>query len=247
MKEIKPTEVKYIKLGRGGEWEEECIEKTQTVRIGFREVDHALCLAKNWQAIKGYYEGKGRKAGPSTGFVNQIKDFYEADASVLWITFYKRLLWWCFSEPAITLLPDHTKARPAVGGWKSESIDGKTLDVDHLSGKLLRVQGFRGTICGVVESDYVLKKINGQELTPTTQAREALRQLCESVKPLIQHLHWKDFEILVDLIFRQAGWQRVGVIGKTEKDIDIELLSPVLSQRCFVQIKSSSSVGEFEY
>jgi hypothetical protein len=245
-KEVKPSKVRYIKLGHGGEWEEECIEKAHTLRIGFRDADHALCLAGKWKAISKHYQGEGMAEGPANGFANQIREYYEDDGSVLWITFYKRLLWWCFSTPAVTILGDKTKAKEAAGGWKCKDIAGNPLSVDHLSGKLLRVQGFRGTICQVKEAEYVLRRINGQELLETKQAREALSGLCDSLKHLIQHLHWKDFEILVDLIFRQAGWQRVGVIGKTEKAIDLELLSPVLAQRGFVQIKSSSDVEEFE-
>jgi hypothetical protein len=244
-KEVRPSKVRYIKLGQGGEWEEECIEQEHTLRIKFLEADHALCLAGKWKAISKHYQNHGMAEGPANGFANQIREFYEDDGSALWLTFYKRLLWWCFSKPAVRLMKDKTKTKEAVGGWKCKDIDGSLLSVDNLSGKLLRVQGFRGTICQVKEAEYVLRKINGEELPETKQAREALAGLCESLEQLIQHLHWKDFEILVDLIFRQAGWQRLGVLGKTEKALDLELLSPVLGLRAFVQIKSSSDVEEF--
>jgi hypothetical protein len=59
-------------------------------------------------------------------------------------------------------------------------------------------------------------------------------------------LHPKDFEILVDLIFRQAGWQRVSVLGETQKLIDLDLLSPVTSERYAVQVKSKANRAEFE-
>jgi sulfate adenylyltransferase subunit 1 (EFTu-like GTPase family) len=64
---------------------------------------------------------------------------------------------------------------------------------------------------------------------------------------LIQHLQWKDFETLIDLIFTQAGWQRVGDRGKTQKTLDLELYAPVTSERAIVQIKSQSDVKEFEH
>jgi len=48
-----------------------------------------------------------------------------------------------------------------------------------------------------------------------------------AIRPLLQSLWWKDFELLADLIFTQSGWQRTSVLGKTEKSIDLELLSPV--------------------
>jgi hypothetical protein len=37
---IRPTKVRYIKLGEGGEWEKECIEGNGTLRIGFRDTNH---------------------------------------------------------------------------------------------------------------------------------------------------------------------------------------------------------------
>ena len=59
-------------------------------------------------------------------------------------------------------------------------------------------------------------------------------------------LQRKDFETLVDLIFRQAGWQRVGDKGKTQKTLDLELYAPVTGERAIVQIKSQSDLKEFE-
>ena len=67
-----------------------------------------------------------------------------------------------------------------------------------------------------------------------------------SLIPLIQNLTPIDFEILVDLIFRNAGWKRVSVLGKTQKDIDIELSSPVTNETAVVQIKSESSYKTVE-
>jgi hypothetical protein len=54
--------------------------------------------------------------------------------------------------------------------------------------------------------------------------------------PIIKELHPKDLEIFTDLVFRQSGWQRVGVSGGTEKDIDLDLISPVTGERIAVQI-----------
>jgi hypothetical protein len=57
-------------------------------------------------------------------------------------------------------------------------------------------------------------------------------------------LSFHDFELLVDLIFRQAGWQRVSGVGGTQRTIDIELFSPTLG-RAVVQVKSESDARKF--
>ena len=66
-----------------------------------------------------------------------------------------------------------------------------------------------------------------------------------SIKDLIKGLWWNDFELLVDLIFSSSGWQRISVLGKTEKYIDLDVFSPVTQKRAFVQIKSSSNTETF--
>jgi hypothetical protein len=155
--------MRYIKLGHGGEWEKACIEDNHNLRIGFRDTNHAQCLANKWKAVRNKFLQWNHNSATSTHFTNELKAFYTAPENVLWITFYNNLLWWCFSKPVITRLPDKTKIRPAIGGWKCESIDGKRLAFDHLSEKLLRLRMFNGTICTVPESEYVLNKINGSD------------------------------------------------------------------------------------
>jgi len=51
---------------------------------------------------------------------------------------------------------------------------------------------------------------------------------------------------LVDLIFREAGWQKVGETGKTQKTLDLDLFAPVTGENAIVQIKSESDLKEFE-
>lgn len=243
---IVASEVYYIKLGRGGEWERDCIKINQTLRLGYHDVSHQDCKAGNWNAPYNYYIGKKVNRGTARSHTNQIKKFYESDEKVLWITFMDGKMWWCFSKPSIKLLADGSKIRHVIGKWKCKDIQGNELDTDNLSGDLLKIQAFRGTICNVKLKDYVLMKINGRELPEVKAAKEAQELLEQQITSLIKLLHWKDFEILVDLIFRQAGWQRMGVLGKTEKTLDIDLLSPVTRERALVQIKSMSTKKEFD-
>ena len=68
--------------------------------------------------------------------------------------------------------------------------------------------------------------------------------LISAILPVVQNLSPQDFEIMVDLIFRQGGWQRASVIGGTEKDVDLYLYSPTTQDRIAIQIKSRSSAQE---
>lgn len=58
--------------------------------------------------------------------------------------------------------------------------------------------------------------------------------------------HWKDFEILVDLIFRNAGWRRVSVVGESLKFVDMELEEPITGEQYQVQVKSDATIADFK-
>ena len=246
MAKIKATKVLFIKLGEGGKYEKDCIENNQTLRLGYREVDHKLCINQNWDKVHDYFTTEeNSKTFVATSHTNQIKQFYEEDEKTLWITFYANKLWWCFSKPVITLLADKTKTRPVIGKWSDKDINGNVLLAGNISGKLLKTQGFRGTICSVPEQNYALAKINAEQMKEVVEVEQAMFDLKSKLTFLIQNLQWKDFETLVDLIFRQAGWQRVGDKGKTQKTLDLELFAPVTGERGIVQIKAQSDLPQF--
>jgi len=245
MNRIKAKKIIYIKLGRGGKWEKACIEKDQTVRLGFDKTNHKDCLKGNWEAVKKSFRKRGKDKGTATRKTNEIKTFYEEKEDTLWITFYANKMWWCFANSKIKLLKDKSKTRKVIGHWHDKDITGKTLRTDSISGHILQKQAFRGTNNEVKDRKYVLAKINGEKLTEVVEAENARIKLETKLGELIKKLHWKDFENLIDLIFRQAGWQRLGEVGKTAKTLDLDLFSPVTNEKCMVQIKSSSDLNEF--
>jgi len=230
----------YIKLGKGGEWERSCLTE-QTLRLDYREVPHEHCAAHDWVAVRQDIEvAYSSKPGVVTAHLTQIKLFYEADETTLWVTFYADQLWWCFSRRDIRLLPDGTKERPVVGKWRSTDTHGMALTTNRLSGKLTAVQGFQGTVCRVSETGYLRNKINGREQPLVAEARGALAALQDKLEHVVRHLNWYDFETLIDLIFQRAGWQRLAMTGGTRKGLDIDLISPVSEERVAVQVKRHS-------
>lgn len=244
---VKASAVKFIKLGRKGYWEKDCIEgKNPSIRLGFRSKQHPECLAGNWDAIHRYWATTGGKTkGKATEVTNQIRAFYTANEKTLWITFFKRKLYWCFVSATVKELADGSRIRKVLGSWSCEDVNGNPLHTDNLSGSLTKVQGFRGTICSVEQADYLLQRLNGRSVPEVERAVTLLGELEGAMNALISKLGWKDFELLCDLIFTNAGWQRVGSLGKTQKSVDLELLSPVTGKRAFVQVKSQSTLETF--
>lgn len=239
---------RFIKLGASGEWETECIEATPgLIRLGFNNPLHQQCLAGEWDALTTYMlNDQGKTKGKATEITNQVRDFYTLDENTLWITFYRRQLWWCFASPEVTQLDDGTRVRCTSTGWSNKSIGGSNLFIESLSGSLTKTQGFRGTICSVNAFEYLKRRLCDEVLPEVDAARACLSDLLDSLVPVIRSLNWKDFELLCDLIFSNAGWQRIATLGGTEKSVDLDMVSPVTQRRLFVQVKSRATQDTFQ-
>ena len=244
LKPIKPSSALFIKLGQKGVWETECINNG-TLRIGFSEFLHEDLLKGNFNVIREHYKDK---TSPQwvTIYENQVKNFYQSDETVLWITFHNQKLWWCFAKNEVQGKGKELKIRFVKDKWRSVDILGNELLVDNLSGELLKTQGFQSTICNVEAFDYLVKKINGEEIPEISKVKEDVLNLKKSISKLIKKLPPKDFEVFIDLIFRQTGYQRTNVIGGPQKTKDIELISPVTNERILVQVKCESSFKKYE-
>lgn len=227
----------YVKLGEGGRWEKTSIENNE-IRLGFQEIPHEVCFNHNWDEATEIEKQYCKSQGALTSQINQVKEFYTADEDVMWITFYAGKMWWCFASKEFQGFENGEKIRKVKGKWHDTAIDNNVLWKRGISGKLLKTEKFMGTICKVSEFSYLTHKVNGTVAPQIQVAKEAYQALQSALIPIIKNLHEFDFEIFVDLIFRQSGWQRVGVSGGTEKDIDLDLVSPATGDRIAVQIKS---------
>ena len=239
--------IRYIKLGDGGWWEKSCIEEDNTLRLGYESPLHDACLKGDWDSVRSFWLGvrKGHD-GAATRDVNQIKAFYELSELDIWITFYKRKLYWCNAYKEVIQLEDGSRIRKVIGAWCNKDKNGLPLSIENIDGRVTKVQGFRGTICEVELSDYLLRKINGEDQPDVLAAKTSLKTLQHNIESLIKGLWWNDFEFLVDMIFSKSGWQKISVLGKTQKDIDLDVLSPVTQKRAFIQIKSSTKAEDIK-
>lgn len=246
---ISPTtpKIRFIKLGEGGRWECSCIREG-TLRLGYQSPFHQASLDGDWDQVKTYWlNARKNDKGAATRDVNQIRDFYELSEADIWITFHKKRLYWCRADETVEeLSEDGSRIRRVIGAWTSHDEKGNPLSVENLDGRLTRVQAFRGTICAVGMADYLLRKIRGEVLPEIAAIEQTLTLLNTQVCGLIAGLWWKDFELLVDLIFSKAGWQRFSVLGETEKDIDIDAYAPATQRRAFIQIKSQTTRQQAE-
>jgi hypothetical protein len=241
------TKAYFIKLGEGGEWEDACLADGK-IRFGYHDTPHRLCGEGRWDEVHAFWKVKRGKSGTATNDTRQIRTFYEADEAAIFITFAKGYLWWCHpsGKANIHLNKDGTRVRKTVDGWKNTSLGGAPLLVSRLSGKLTKTQMFRGTICEVKETAYLLRRIN-DELTPELAEAEAAEQvLLTHILAMVQLLDPRDFELMVELIFSRSGWQRQASTGGTQKTLDLDLLLPTTGERAFVQVKSETDSAGYQ-
>jgi hypothetical protein len=234
----------YIKLGPAGKWETECLQ-SGILRFGYSETPFDAAARGDWERVRSFWLANRGDPGTATRDVIQIRHFFEASPVTLWITFQGGLLWWCFAKPGLHKHADGEGTyRETVDGWHSCDIHGTLLSCDKLSGNLLKVQGFRGTICEVGEFDYLKRKVKGELLPQVEEAVQAENEMVSKIAALMQLMTWQDFELLVDLVFSNSGWRRLGQVGKTQKTVDIELFLPTTGERAFVQIKSKATEND---
>ncbi|KRB86516.1 hypothetical protein ASE00_07395 [Sphingomonas sp. Root710] len=246
---VAPKTVRYVKLGEGGAWEEDCFARG-ILRMGFGsdvEQGFALCLAKDWDGFAAMWREYGRTPSVATRFANETRFFVEDDGSTLWITFSGQRLLWGMLDPGGHLTRTYdgdSTYRPLVGGWRDHDIHGTPLIKGNLAGDLVSLAAYRGTSCNVPRPDYVIRKVNGHRANEVEVAEVALAVMQEATLAVIRSLQPNDFELLVDLIFTQSGWRRVGILGRTQKTLDLDIILPSTGERAMVQVKSTTSSYE---
>lgn len=233
-------EAYFIKLGERGEWEQECLREG-TLRLDYKATPPDLCSNGDWEAVRQFWEEQRGNRGVATRDKNQIRIFYEAAEDSVFVTFTNGLMYWCRPTGLVEVLADGGRKRKTLAGWKSYSNGGTQLTVDRLSGHLLKVQMFQGAICRVKDVSYLRRKLNHELLPEIVEAENAEQALMNANISLMRRLTWQDFELLVDLTFSASGWRRMGVVGRTQRTVDIDLLLPSTGERAFVQIKAQAS------
>lgn len=237
---IAPQAIRYLKLGVGGEFARACFDGGY-IGMGFDEQSHADCLAGAWDRVRQDFRDRGKTPSKATAHANELRDFYTLGPETLWVTFAEARLWWTFAEAQVEFHDDlrlPRRRRTIGGGWRATDINGAPLRFRDLSTALTSIKAFRGTCCEVKAGDYLVRRINAIEEPLAAEASLLKAQTLDLVKRLMAVLHWRDFEIMVDLIFSASGWRRVGVLGETEVDLDLLLQQAATGERAFVQVKS---------
>lgn len=241
-----PIELKnayYIKLGAGGRWADDSITNG-LLRIGWSGIPLPDIHEKRWERIRERLAEEHSNKGTVTSDLGRLQDIAASTPEDIWITFHKSYLWWARLDSGLIEEDSISKFRRVQDSWRNTDQHGQPLLANQIPGRISQLQGFRGTACSVRESAALARLIAGEPSPEYVAASQARRALIEQVTKAVQQLHWKDFETLVDLVFRQAGWTRKSVLGETMKFADLELEEPITGDQYQVQIKSTADVKD---
>ena len=243
----------YVKLGKGGKWAEDSIQGGK-IRIGW--VEQTLDDVNNWR--ESLIREKTLLAREQAGLPTS-KTVVATDVSALgkivhstpedvWITFHGLYLWWCRVAEAGIEEDIISKYRKTAGQWSHFDVEGTSFIINQIPGRLTKIQRFSGTICslGTDEVSDLRRLLNNQPSVEFQNISSTKVALIKQVEGGLSLLHWKDFEILVDLIFRNAGWRRVSVVGESMKFVDMELEEPITGDLYQVQVKSDATIADFK-
>lgn len=245
MKLVEFKNAYYIKLGSKGKWEETSIQENK-MRIGWTQTSLSDINDGNWTKIQRELARQSKTKGAATRDYDALRRVTESTSDDVWVTFHASKLWWCKPGEGKIFEDAVSKYRKVAGKWSCTDSDHAPLIATQIPGSLSKLQGFRGTVCRVKEVDTLHRLLNSQHSEAFEAITNASESLAAEVEQGLKLLHWKDFETLVDLIFRGAGWRRVSMAGETMKYADLELEEPMTGDVYQVQVKSTASRLDYE-
>ena len=242
----------YIKLGESGIWERDSIDNNK-IRFGWKNIPLFLINNHEWNQIKELvdkdFQERGKKNG-STNDYNALYNICTSSDETIFITFNSGKMYWCTGNTSEVFEDDISKYIKTNHSWTCKNISGtRTFEINRISGRLTKYQLFMGTVCKINnklnELDYLITIIEGNESKEYLDLLTARNNLRIALVPAIQNMIPKDFEILIDLIFRNSGWNRTSVLGEVMKFFDLVLEEPFTKKLHGVQIKSRTNLSEF--
>lgn len=241
----------FIKLGTQGCWAKDSIDNGYA-RIGWKNVDLNYINNGNWDVIKKVVKrdfDERRKKNGATQDYEALKRFCEATKQDVFITFHNGFMYWCSLDDSPVEQDDTSKFRRTKNDWSNNQAKdfGRLLYSNEISGEISKTQAFQGTICQFKEKevDIINRIINNLSNPDVAQIQIYKHEICKLTTKLLKDLHWKDCEILTDLIFIQSGWRRVSMQGGNMEFTDMEYFDPINNEKYAVQIKSGANKSDF--
>jgi len=256
--------VRYIKLGAGNAHAEYCVDDGKLI-LGFwtclPEMFDACCN-KDWKRVEEIIRQQrtlgngGREPRSIANDLRQVKEFFEDDGSIIWITFHNRKMYWGLGTPVTEFVDvkeigsEKLCLRNMSVPWSNYNFNGDPLLMDDIAGNIAMTSQYQGTICKIGDVNYIKRRIRGENSEIYVKTKNTIDNLLHDIADGLKKLTPRDFELLVEMIFVNTGWRRVGFAGGTEELVDVVLTRPSLvdhtNEVVAVQVKSETNQKEYE-
>lgn len=237
----------FIKLGVNGEWENSSLSENK-IRIGWSNLTLEQLNRNNSEELHIENAKSISNKGAATRDTNALINILNADESTVFITFAKGCLYWTTKNGRELVKEDSISKYITCDGWSSNHAGEDTsivgLRISDIPGEISKIQRFSGTCCEISEINILNNIINNIPCEEGVDLRIGKEVIINSIEKSLKHLHWKDFELLIGLIFQKSGWDRVSALGENAQGIDIELLDRINNERYAVQIKVKSGISD---
>lgn len=247
----KTIKVKFIRLGKSGGRFKEC-EENKVSYFGFGSqgfISDCNNIKENIQFIKDKIASQGYKKVEDT--VRQFESFFVDDGKTLWVTTANRTIYFGFSDGNDAFLKnvngiDETFKNMEFG-WTNKDSEGNALNISSLNGGITKTLAYQSTICNFSEkyAGLLVNRILNIASKEKENAKSACENLVISLETLIRTFSDQDLELLIELIISRSGLKRIGVAGKQEELIDLEIQHPMTGEIYIVQVKSQAKKLEF--
>jgi hypothetical protein len=244
------TSVLYVKNGEHGKWWPVAKANGQ-IHAGWPNIPHRLLMSPDYEAIKQHeiddYTKLGKPKGPAVADANALWRLLHEPSQHVWITFEEGRMWWCTVRDGAVINPtgrdEHSGNFWLVCDrrWSDESlVHRRKLANSMLPGTVSAAAGFRASVAKPKAWETILRIIRDEQDDDAIKAANARASYVTAIENMVKRLHWKDFELLIDLVFARTGWTRISVLGATQKGIDMEVRNLAADEIAFVQVKSSA-------
>jgi hypothetical protein len=161
-----PSAVRYIKLGRGGQWTDQALDQG-IIPFGYPKIEHPVCMKGDWALARQQLAQMGRRSGGVSNGLRELREFYELPNDALWVTCARGHFWWAFADGGVVeieppLPGGPTRYRSTRAGWSNTDLNGEPLTVRSLSSALTSTANYQMTICSVKQAKYLLARIRGE-------------------------------------------------------------------------------------
>lgn len=244
-----PASVRYVKLGRGGEWWPASRDNGQ-IHCGWREVDVEVLQRGDVNEIRGALKKSKGVGAVQTQDVNALMTLLDNPSRHLWVTFENGRMWWCLARDGVVA---NSAGFSNSGGhfwlecsypWRDRTLGGRLLAMGDLPGSVTSTAAYRATVCEPRAADRILRIIRDETPLAVMASGKARFAYELAVGDLVAELDPRDFEQLIDLLLGRSGWARVSLLGGTVEGVDAEAENAALGEIAFVQVKSEAGLEE---